>query len=116
MVEVPWNGLRSVSFAVGVIGTLDFVGGLGDARGNSSRPLAGGGEICWVVSRDRLHRNTRSVLHPFNSFSRVVPPFLSLQPGLYLWKWDDTGRNWFITVQKVYTRTNTIIPVQKGLA
>jgi hypothetical protein len=26
MIEVPWNGFRSASFAVGVIGTLDFVG------------------------------------------------------------------------------------------
>jgi hypothetical protein len=32
MGAVPWNGFRSVSFAVGVIGTLDFVRGLGDAR------------------------------------------------------------------------------------
>jgi hypothetical protein len=41
MVEVPWNEFRRVSFAVRLIGTLDFVGGLGDARGNSSRYLAG---------------------------------------------------------------------------
>jgi hypothetical protein len=41
MVEVPWNGLRSVPFAVGVIGALDFVAGLGNARVNSARDLAG---------------------------------------------------------------------------
>jgi hypothetical protein len=52
-----------------------FCGEIGDARGNSSRHFAGGGEICWIVSRDRLPRNTRSVLRPFNRFSRVVTAF-----------------------------------------
>jgi hypothetical protein len=51
----------------------------------------------------------------------LTPPsestaFLPLQTGLYRYKWDDTGRNWFITVQKVYTGTKSIIPVQQGLA
>jgi hypothetical protein len=54
MVEVPWNGFRGVSFAVGVIGTLEFVGGLGDARENSSRHLAGGGEICLGLCQYKL--------------------------------------------------------------
>jgi hypothetical protein len=76
------------------------------------------GEVKFVGSRHMIVflgilDQCRTRLGPFLELSA---PSLPLETGLYRYKWDDTGRNWFITVERVYTGTNTIIPVQKGLA
>jgi hypothetical protein len=71
MVEVRWNDFRSVSLAVGLIGTIDFVGALvmrGEIHHVTSR-----GEVKFVGSCHRIVflgilDRSRTRLTPFIAF------------------------------------------------